>query len=498
MFRKTKQAVRKYPGLFFLVASALIALGFDALYKDSLARLLLLITAATALVPAVISMNRTLRSGFFGINLLPVTALITALLLQQGWTALVIALILLSEKPLISILRGKPSELISASHAPYAKLLDSFNVPFTMMVLLIAGALWILTGDALRFLEIITVASPAPLLLAVPLSFMTGLKQVRTQRVFIRSAGILERLASTESVLLSKNGILTLDTPKVDTVRASGDSSKSEVLHIAAVLASQSQHPLARAIILEAQESSGITKAKHAVESPGMGLTGRQKGQTLLMGRAELLESEGVKIPATFAAAGDTITYVAADGRFLGSISFKDDYRESAGKLALELRKMGIRAIQLVSGDTVKAVAAAAKYAGIKTFHGNLRASDKIRLVQDAAPRPVAFVGHADSDAAALTAADVSIVFGEHQTGSSDISVEDSSLSTLIGTFRAAKQTLRKARITSLVGLLTACVLIGLAAINTFSPLQSAGLQALVAFLTIISATYVKLQTTEK
>lgn len=498
MFRKTKQSVRKYPILSFIIITALIALWFDTWNKDALARGLLLTASAAALIPASISMNRTFKSGFFGINLLPVTALIMALFLQQGWTALVIALILAGEKPLIAWLRGKTSELLSASHTSYARLLDNFSVPFTIMVLLLGGAIWVISGDALRFLEVVAVASPAPLLLAGPLAYMTGLQQIRAQGTYIKSASILERLAFTGTVLLSKNGILTMNQPKVDTIKAHAGNTKADVLHIATALAGQSSHPLALAIVAEARSSTGVTKAKHANEIPGMGLVGRQKGQTLALGRADLLESEGIELPASFANPSETMVYVAKNDQFIGSISFKDTNRELADKLATGLRRLGVRSLMLASSDTNKATEDAATHAGIKKFQGNLQAADKIKLVENSVPRPVAFIGHANSDPAALTAAEVAITFGEHQSGASDITIEDSSIKTLLATFRIARQTIRKARLVSLLGLIATCMLVGFAASDAFSPLQSAGLQALVAFLAVISATYVRLQTAKQ
>lgn len=493
MLRKTKQSVQQYPVLSFIVMNALVALALDAWNKDGLAKSLLLIAAVTALVPATINMNRTFRSGYFGINLLPVTALITALFLQQGWTALVLALVLAGEKPLITWFRGKPSELLAASHTSFAKLLDVFSVPFTLMVLLLGGSLWVVTGDAIRFLEVIAVASPAPLVLTGPLAFMTGLQQIRARGVYIRSARILEHVAFTDTVMLSKNGILTENHPTVSSVKTFGKNTKSDVLHVAAALAGQSDHPLSNAIVSAAQSAAGTTKAKHALAVPGMGLVGRQKGKTLVMGRLELLESEGVKLPASLTVPQTTVVYVAKNEQLIGSISFSDQNRDFADKLASKFRKLGIRSMLLVSNDTDKAVEKAAEHAGIKKHQSNLQAADKIRLVEANATRPVAFVGHTHSDAAALTAADIAIAFGEQQ-GSSDISIEDSSLKSLLDTFKTARQTVRTARLTSILGLVFTCIFIGFAASGAFSPLQSAGLQALVAFLTLSSATYVRLQ----
>jgi P-type E1-E2 ATPase len=493
MIRKTKQSIKKYPFAMFAATGVILALIFDLLNKHGITTALLIIVALSALVPAVIAANRTLKSGFFGINILLIVGLTTAIFTGEYWTAAVLALIVAGERPLIAWLRGSQSELIGASHTPFVRLMDRFSVVFTVFVLLVAGGIWAVTGDSGRFLEIIVIASPAPLVLASPLAFVTGLQQMKTRGTYIRSAGILERLAYAGTVIISKAGVLTNNQPTVELVKAFKGHTKSEVLHTAAALASQSTHPLSQAILKAAQVDGGVTKAKHAREVVGMGISGRQKGRTMLIGRAEFLESEGIEMPGTLAEPNKTTVYVAVGTGLIGSISFSDKLRTDADKLNPRLKKLGIGTLAIASNDVDKAVGDIAEQTGIKTFHSQLVAADKIKLVEAASSRPVVFIGDAHTDMAALTAAEVAITFGE-RLPVSDLTVEDGSLKTLLDAFTTARRTLRRAQFVSLFGLFATLALIAAASSGVFAPLQSAGLQALVLFMTVSTASYVNLK----
>lgn len=493
---KVKVKAVKNPILTVTVSLTLLALALDLSGRQGIANGLLIIVAFIAIPPTFIGMNRTLKSGFYGINLLPLVALITALFVGQYWAAAVLALLLTIERPLVAWFRGSQSDVISAAHAPLAKLLDRFSVPFTIFIFLVAGALWVTTGDIDRFLEVVAIASPAPFILAAPVAFLTGLQQARSHGIYVRSATILERLGYAASVSMSKNGVMTTDKPSVLEIKAYGGHTKSEVLRAAAALASQSEHSLAKAIVGAAVEDVKVNKAKHAREVAGMGITGRLRGNTLLIGSPKFLESEGVKVPSTLLSPGKTTVLVAEGSTLLGSIAFKDELKDGAALLVTKLRKLGIKTVTLLSNGPEKAVAATAQQMAIKSYVANADPSVKIQHIQSATMVPTVFIGDAHQDAAALTAADVAVTFGRQDTGLSDVTIEDGSIKSLIHSFTISKRTLRKARLVSLLGLFVTFALVVIAATGTFTALESAALQSILVFLIVSTASYVNLKAT--
>lgn len=492
MLNKFRRFIRKYPSLGVLILSGIAAAGLEQINKYAVAHAILFAVSAYALVPALSAMNNTLRHGFYGIHLLPITGLVFSLFLGHYWAAFVIALILLGEKPLLAFYGrrhkndmpvGRAVGFSSINHAPFIRLLDRYSVSFTIMILLISGALWVVTGEAQRFLEVLLVASAIPLLVAPMLALKSGLNQARDKGIVFKSASVFEQLANTATVVLSKTGIITDEQTTIAEVKPMSGHTKTDVLSTAASLAVGSSHYLARAIVAGSGNIK-INSAKHAREIPGMGIAGRLKGQSLYMGHKEFMIESGISIPDSANKPEQTVVYVARGDNLIGTITFKETYLPGTENIANFFTKLGIRHLILVSGAVSGAVKAAAKHTGINEFFADYRQSDKIRTIGAATNKPVAYVGNVDKDPAILTAADVSVGFGI-EGKVADVFITEYSTAALKGSFQISRRSMQKARVVSLAGIFVTLVLVTVATTGLFTPLQSASLQ----LLTVIAIT---------
>ncbi|MBA3758096.1 HAD family hydrolase [Candidatus Saccharibacteria bacterium] len=502
MKRKIRHLLKMYPMLSLVIIAGTLALGLSGINSNNIAHLLLFTVSAAVLVPAIRTMNQTLKNGYYGINLLPLTSLLFALILKHYWTAFVLALIICGEKPLVRFLERKhdsETELShksanpsSLKHAPIVRLLDRYSVPFTILVILLGGAVWVVTGDIGRFLEITAIASTTPLLLAPSVALLAGLNQALSHGIYVKSASLFERLGGAGSVVLSRTGVLTTEHSEVQTIKAYGSHAQSEVLQVAAALAADSVHHLAQAIVIRA-ESIKVNKAKHAREVPGQGIAGRlRRGQSLYIGRLSFLAKSGVRMLPQLTEPPETVLYVGLGEEIIGHITFSETLLPGAKTLISRLKKLGLGSIILASGAANKSVSVTAKQTGISDFKGDCSAADKISSIERAHAKPVVFVGDAVAESACLTAADVSITYDQPVNGSADVIISDYSTDKLADSFLISRRSLRRAQTVSILGLFITLLLVVAASSGIFTTLQSSGLQAVTMIVTLGLAGFTK------
>lgn len=500
MFRKIKRHIKKYPLFSLLAFGGLLSIVTALSGLKGITGMLHIALSLLALYPATTQAGNTLRHGYFGIHVLPLTGVVFALILREYSTAFLLSLLLTSEKPLLDVTerkhkpaQGKRLTFAQVRHAPFIRTLDRLSVPFILLVLMIGGAVWVVTGEAGRFLEVIAVASTAPLLLAAPSIYLRGIQAARVSGLGFSSAGLYERLASAASVVLSKTGVLTSMDTKVKTVHAYGNHTQTEVLRVAASLAAGSEHHLARAIIIAAEKEGRPTKAKHTRETAGQGIAGRMRGQDLAIGRLAFLESKGMATPAKLYTNDGPVVYVAQNESIIGWIGFREELLPGAKTLAKRLRKMGLQ-VKAMSGSTAKSAAAAATAAGISEHHGDTTTAERIALLEAISKRPVVFIGNSASDGPVLTAADIGITTDENTDMQADMSITEYEPAKLVAAFSTSRKTLRYARVLCLVTLFMALFLTVAAATGLFTPLQSAGLNALLSTMTVLVASHLRIK----
>ncbi|HEY5311118.1 MAG TPA: heavy metal translocating P-type ATPase, partial [Pirellulales bacterium] len=311
---------------------------------------------------------------------------------------------------IIKLVRGA-----GAARAPFVRLADRYSLPFTVLAYAIGVTVWVLSGHAIRFLEVIVVATPCPLLLAAPIALISGMARASRYGIIVKTGGALERLAEAKTIAFDKTGTLTSGTLEVDKVVALGSYKQDEVLALAASLEQNSNHILAHAIVTAAQTKKlKSTKAKHVKEIAGRGLHASLKGRSVLVGRFSLLAEHDVKVPKSFKSKDvkQTAVYVAIDGELAGVITLKDELRPESKATVEQLRAFGVKEIIMVTGDNQATAQAIAKQLGISHIHAETLPADKLHVLEGVKARPLVFVGDGVNDAPILTAADVGIALG--------------------------------------------------------------------------------------
>lgn len=383
----------------------------------------------------------------------------------------------------------------SASQSPFVRLADRYSIPFTVISFLIAGTAWIVSGDPVRFLEVLVVATPCPLLLGAPIALVSGMSRAARHGIIVKTGSALERLAEVQTIGFDKTGTLTQGIPKVDSISTFGNYKQFEILGLAAALASNSTHVLSRSIVEESQNTGvKISKAKLVQEKAGHGLTGRIHGKTVIVGRLSMLKEEGVEIPTSLLKDGvnQTVTYVAVGGQIAGYVTFIDKVRiESKGMLE-RLKKFGIKHTLMITGDNAATANKIAKQLGVEQVEAECLPADKIHAVENVKYKPVAFVGDGVNDAPVLTASDVGIALGARgstaASESADIVVMLDDVNKVSDSVYIAKRTFSIARQAILIGIFISIGLMLVFSTGKFKAIQGAAIQELVDVTVIIYA----------
>jgi heavy metal translocating P-type ATPase len=383
-------------------------------------------------------------------------------------------------------------ENAAANQAPFVRLADRYSIPFTVGAYLIAGAAWYIGQDPMRFLQVIVVATPCPLLLAAPIALMSGMSRASKQGIIVRTGSALEKLAEAKTFAFDKTGTLTHGEPAVDEIVALKPYSKNEILGMAASLEQGSVHILARAIVHAADVAGfSYTKAKHTQESSGQGVKGMLQGKQVLVGQHSLLENNGVEIPKQYQA-DSTVAYVAINGELVGAITFKDEPRTESKSTLDQLRAFGVKRFMMITGDNEATAKSVAQKLDIDEVIASATPGQKLQAVDSVKERPVVFVGDGVNDAPVLTASDVGIALGARgstaASESADVVIMADDISYVARATSIAKRTFGIARQSIVIGIILSFVLMGLFFTGKFSPLLGAVLQEVVDVFVIFNA----------
>lgn len=305
------------------------------------------------------------------------------------------------------------------STPPVQRLADSISSIFVPVILALAAITlvgWMLTAHAftdalVAAVSVLVVACPCALGLATPTAIVRAVGIGARRGLLFRDASTLERLANVRVVAFDKTGTLTDGAPDVLAVRGVRDGSADGILELAAAVERNSTHPLARAIVAEAERrGTAIPAARDAVAANGLGMRATVGDALVSVGSARFLQQNGV---AAVEPRGDRDVYVARDGRCLGTIELGDRPRARAAQAVNALRELDVD-VALVSGDAAEPTDALADRLGIARRFSRTLPADKAAIVtslRDANGR-VAFVGDGVNDAPALATADVGIAMG--------------------------------------------------------------------------------------
>ncbi|TXG77027.1 cadmium-translocating P-type ATPase [Patescibacteria group bacterium] len=380
----------------------------------------------------------------------------------------------------------------SNSQAPFVRLADQYSIPFTIVAFMIAGAAWFVSGDPVRFLEVIVVATPCPLLLGAPIALISGMSRSARHGIIVKTGSALEKLAQVQTVAFDKTGTLTIGQPAVDNVKTYGKTTKAYALSVASALETGSSHVLAQAVVTAATRAKApAKKAKLVKEQSGHGVSGKIDGKTALLGRADYLAAQGVKLPQKLASK-QTTSYLAVGGTLIAAISFTDEIRTGSKPMLSRLQQLGIRNTLMVTGDNQPTAQVIGKKLGISQVIANCLPGDKIRAVEAVQQRPVAFVGDGVNDAPVLTAADVGIALGARgstaASESADVVVMLDDITKVSTSVAVAKRTFFIAKQSILIGIFISIGLMAVFSTGRFKASTGALLQEVVDIVVIVNA----------
>ncbi len=302
------------------------------------------------------------------------------------------------------------------SKAPMSRLADQWSLGFLALTVGLALAAWWFTGDPIRAVAVLVVATPCPLILAVPVALVAGLSRAAHFGVLVKGAKPLEAMARVSTLILDKTGTLTSGRPRIVTIDNVGDISADELLRFAAALDQASKHPVAQALVAAAREKGlDLPLPRDVIEHPGDGVTGLVGERRVTVG-GEAFVAAGSGWPGEAAAslaAGSVTVAVAIDGCFAGRLVMADPLRDGASEMLGSLRRRGIRRILLATGDRAAVADSIAGDLGLDAIHADLTPDGKVKLVVAERSRgPVMMVGDGVNDAPALAAADVGVAMG--------------------------------------------------------------------------------------
>ena len=332
----------------------------------------------------------------------------------NGETALTIR----AEKQAVNSRYAKIMEVMRESEQRRPRLRrlgDQLGAVYTPVAVGLAIIAWLASGDAVRFLSVLVVATPCPLLIAIPVAVIGSVSLAARRGIIIKDPAVLERIETCRTAMFDKTGTLTYGEPRLTEIDCAPGFERERVLALVASIERYSRHPLASAI-LESARREGLAPAEagEVSERPGQGLRGVVDGHALEVTSRSKLAARGAaaELPPF---AGGMECVVLIDGRYAATFRFRDEPRADGVPFISHLRgRHRFERVMLVSGDRESEVRYLAEKVGIHEVHADQSPEQKLALVRAEVQRaPTVFLGDGINDAPALTAATVGIAFGE-------------------------------------------------------------------------------------
>jgi len=385
-------------------------------------------------------------------------------------------------------------ESAAASTSPMVRLADRIALPFTAVAFVIAGVAWLVSGDPVRFAEVLVVATPCPLIIAAPVAFMAGMSRSAREGAIVKSSATLEKFHRAQAFAFDKTGTLTQGEPSLVDVRATGTIEPDELLRLAASVEQFSAHVLAAAVTQAATARSlPLSGSTDAEESTANGVTANIDGHTVVVGkRAFISAAVGREIGRTPLESGELAVYVAIDGTSAGSLVFRDEVRANARATVDSLRAQGIRRIVMLTGDDRPTAEHVAASLGIDDVRANCLPIDKVNAITAITERPIVMVGDGVNDAPVLAAADVGIAMGARgstaASESADVVILRDDISRVARALIVGRETVNVALQSIWVGIGLSVGLMIIAAFGVLPALIGAWLQEGVDVISILWA----------
>jgi heavy metal translocating P-type ATPase len=387
-------------------------------------------------------------------------------------------------------------EAAQKSKAPMSRLADRYSVVFLVLTVGIAGAAWWFTSDPIRAVAVLVVATPCPLILAVPVALTAGLSRAAKYGVLTKGAKALEMLAQVQTLILDKTGTLTDGRPEVVLIEAFAGYSEADVLRFAAELDQASKHPIAQALVAEASARRMVLAFPEDIhETPGEGVAGRIAGKSVVVGgdgfvMAQVSHDASVAPPQD---AGSVVVALGVEGRLAGRVTMADILRPGVAGFLAGVRRQGVERVVLATGDRKAVAMSITKGLDLDAVWSELTPDQKVLLVlSERKNGPVMMVGDGVNDAPALAAADLGVAMGARGAAASaeaaDVVLLVDRLDPLLSGVEIARRTRNIALQSVFAGIGLSCAGMIAAALGYLTPVEGAVLQELIDVAVILNA----------
>ncbi len=381
------------------------------------------------------------------------------------------------------------------------RFITRFSAIYTPVVVVAAAALAflppLLLGQPLaawvyRALSFLVVSCPCALVISIPLSFFGGLGGASRAGILVKGSNYLEALAKAQTFVFDKTGTLTKGVFEVGAITPQG-ISREALLELAALAESGSSHPIARSILEAYGKPIAHSRVRGMTESGGHGVEAQVDGREVLVGSARWLAAHGISVKAE---EEGTVVYVAANGRYAGSILLMDKLKEGAAEAIRAIKALGVCRTAVLTGDSEAAGRAAAQALGIDRVMAGLLPQDKVAVVENLINQStgtgVVFVGDGINDAPVLARADVGIAMGalgaDAAIEAADVVIMNDRLDKLPEAVRIARKTAAIARQNTVFAIAVKMLVLLLSAVGLSSLWAAVFADVGVAFLAVLNA----------
>ena len=372
---------------------------------------------------------------------------------------------------------------------------DQLGAVYTPIAVALALIAWGISGDPVRFLAVLVVATPCPLLIGIPVAIIGSISLSAKRGIIIKNPGALETIDSCRTIIFDKTGTLTYGAPTVTEILTREGYDRDDVLQKIVSLERYSKHPLAEAILREGDRLGiSCSEPSEVSEKPGQGLRGLVGGtEVLITGRKAMPGIAPDDVPLLAEEAGGLECIAVIDGRYAATVRFRDEPRTD-GKLFIKhlTKKHHFQKVMLVSGDRASEVEYLAERVGIGDVRAGQSPEEKVEIVRTESERAnTCFIGDGINDAPALSLATVGIAFGQASditTEAADVVVMDSALERVDEFFHISRRMRRIALQSAVGGMLLSLVGMILAAMGYLPPVAGAVSQEIIDVFAVVNA----------
>ena len=391
-------------------------------------------------------------------------------------------------------------ETAEKSKAPASRMADKYALWFVPASFLLSGLAWAISGEPLRALAVLVVATPCPLILAVPVAIVSGMSSCAKRGILVKDGGALERIAAATILFFDKTGTLTGGQARLTHIETGSEFDQNEVLRIAASLDQMSSHAYAATIVAAARARNlTLSVPTQVVEQGGTGLSGVLDDRHVILGAFDFVSRTvdrppwSARLLERAAGEGGSSVFIAVDGKLAGAIILTDQIRTETPRALRLLRKAGIKRIVMLTGDRHDIAHTIGASLDVDEVCANMNAADKQRAISASKPYgPAIMVGDGINDAPALAAADVGVAMGVRGAAASseaaDVVLMVDRLDRLAEAVHIARAVRSIALKSVMIGMGLSIFAMSLAATGHLSPLSGALLQEVIDVAAIANA----------